>query len=119
MSRGYVYLSFFKTNKIDYIYHSNSETIEFPCIQCGSCAKMCGLTSQWECPFCKQEGNIISLIEFSKHNSFRKMYVPMKEQKSILQMLDRLANKYPDERGLVTVKSKVVDLIRHFEKNTV
>lgn len=119
MSREDVYLSFFKTNKINYIYHPKSQTIEFPCIHCESRAIMICESSKWNCPTCHHSGNIIALIEYAKHHKFGKIYIPKKEEQSIFQMLDRLSKKYPDERRLLTIKFKTVELIKYYQKNTV
>jgi hypothetical protein len=116
MSREFVYLSFFKTNRIDYIYRPDLNEIDFPCIHCSNTASMCSQTSKWYCSRCNQSGNIINLIEYEKHNSFRKMYVPKKEQKSIIQTLERLSKKYPQEHRLLALKDQVKTLINYYEK---
>jgi ribosomal protein S27AE len=118
MSREYVYLSFFKENKIDYIYRSDLSIIEFPCIHCQNVAIMCSQTSNWKCGKCNHSGNILKLIEFVKQRGyFRRLYVPKKEQKNIIRMLERLSKKYPDEPNLSKVNSKVREFIKYYEDN--
>ncbi|CAM4027160.1 hypothetical protein L1N85_17135 [Paenibacillus alkaliterrae] len=120
MSREYVYLSFFKENKVDYIYRPDLSIIEFPCTDCQNAAIMCSQTSYWKCENCNQGGNILRLIEFVKCNGkFRRLYVPKKEQKIIFQLVERLLKKYPDEPGLSKINSKVRELIKYYEENTV
>lgn len=80
---------------------------------------MCSESSEWNCTFCNHSGNIISLIKYAKNNSFGRIYVPKKEQQSILQLLDRIAKKYPEEKRLLKVKGKINDLVKYYEKNTV
>jgi hypothetical protein len=116
MSKEYVYLSFFKINKIDYNYRPDLSVIEFPCIYCPNTATMDSQTSAWTCNGCDQKGNIINLIEYSKCNDFRRMYIPKKEQKSIFAMLDRISKKYPNEQRLSALKDKVKTLINYYEK---
>lgn len=113
MSSEYVYLSFFKTNKIDYIYHPNSKTIEFPCIHCQHAAKMYTKSSEWFCDQCHQSGNLINLIEFSKLHSFGKLFVPKKELKRIIQTLNRLSEKYPEENNLSSLKNRIIYLVNY------
>lgn len=119
MSKEYVYLSFFKSNKVNYIYHSKSQTIEFACIYCHGKAAMNSRTSEWKCRICSESGNLVTLINFAKHNTFGEIYVPNKEKQSIFRMLDRLSNKYPEENRLVLLEQKVKELIKYYEKNTV
>lgn len=90
--------------------------IEFPCIHCLSTATMDSQTSAWNCIQCGKKGNIRNLIEYAKHNTFRRMYVPKKEQKSIITMLDRISKKYPQEQRLLVLKDKVKTLINYYEK---
>jgi hypothetical protein len=116
MGKKFAYLSFFKTMKIDYIYRQEYNVIYFPCIYCPGTATMDSQTSTWTCTRCSKKGNIINLIEYSKDNTFRRMYVPKKEQKSINAMLDRLSKKYPQEQRLLSLKDKVNTLINYYEK---
>lgn len=113
MSREYVHLSFFKTHKIDYIYHPNSKTIEFPCIHCQHAAKMSSKSSEWFCDHCQQSGNLINLLEFSKLHTFGKLFVPKKELKRIIQILNRLSKKYPDESNLSSLKTRIIYLVNY------
>lgn len=116
MSREYVYLSFFKENKIDYIYHSEMNNIVFPCLYCEHTAKMCSITSEWSCSNCRNYGTLIHLIDFARVNSFRGMYIPGKEKKSLAQMLHRLSKKYPEDQSITIVREKVRRLINYYEK---
>lgn len=116
MSKGYVYLSFFKSNNITYNYHASTQTIEFPCIHCQNAAIMCSQSSQWDCSYCRENGNIVSLIEYSKGNTFGKIFVPKREQQIIMKLLNRLLNKYPDEKRLLHLDEKVKKLIEYYEK---
>lgn len=116
MSREFAYLSFFKSKKITYNYQASSQTIEFPCIHCQNTAIMCSQTSHWSCGNCNESGNIVALIEYSKGNSFGEIYFPKKEQKTIINMLERLVQKYPYEKKLLHLESKVKDLINYYEK---
>ena len=113
MSSEYVYLSFFKTNKIDYIYHTNTKTIEFPCIYCQHSAEMNTKSSEWFCYECNQNGNLINLIEFSKHHSFGKLFIPKKELNRIVQTLNRLSKKYPHESNLISLKNRIIYLVNY------
>lgn len=116
MGKVYAYLSFFKENKIDYIYHSKSQLIEFPCIYCLNNTFMCSQTSVWRCTNCGQGGNIISLFEYAKYNTFGNLFEIKKEQRAVLEILDQLALKYTDDESLLTVKKKVISLINYYEK---
>lgn len=113
MSSEYVYLSFFKTNKIDYIYHQHIKIIEFPCIHCHHSAKMNTISSEWFCNQCHQSGNLINLIEFSRIHSFGKLFIPKKELKRIVQTLNRLSKKYPNESSLNSIKNRVINLVNY------
>ena len=117
MSNVYVYLSFFKSNKIDYIYHANNNTIEFPCIHCQHSAWISTNTSEWFCYQCHKNGNLINLIEFSKHHSFGKLFIPKKELKNIIQSLDRLSKKYPHEVNLFSLKNRIIHLVNYFNNS--
>ena len=77
---------------------------------------MCCRTSTWNCTSCGLEGNIITLIEYAKHNDFGKVYTPKREQKLLYQSLDLLLKKYPGEKHLLNVKDKVASLIKYYEK---
>ena len=116
MTKEYVFLSFFKSNNIDYRYYSNLSLIEFPCIHCRSSANMNSKTSIWTCSSCKKTGNIVSLIEYSKQNKFGSIYMPSKEKKSILRIIKGLSRKYPEEQSLTKVERKLNDLINFYEK---
>jgi hypothetical protein len=117
MSRGYVYLSFFKENKIDYIYRPDVNHIEFACAYCQNIITMSTETSEWECIFCKQSGNILHLIEFINNGGcFTSIYVPQKEKRSIYQLLEHLSKKYPQESKVTTLKKKVKGLVEYYEK---
>lgn len=113
MSSEYVFLSFFKTNKIDYLYHSNTKTIEFPCIHCHHSAKMNTNTSEWFCDTCHQKGNIIRLIEFNKQHSFGKLFNPKKELKRIIRTLNKLSKKYPNETKIISIQNEVIYLVNY------
>jgi|GEM_PF-4917646 len=116
MSKEYVYLSFFKSNKIAYIYHSNLKIIEFACIACHGKAVMSSRTAEWKCPNCCKGGNLVTLINFAKDNTFGEIYVPRKEQQSILNMLDRLTNKYPEEeKRIYLLIKKIKELVKYYE----
>lgn len=116
MGREYVYLSFFKTNKIDYKYHSRLKIIEFACIGCEGKAIISSVTSEWQCSNCSQSGNLVTLINFAKNNKFGRIYVPKKEQQSILKTLDRLANKYPvEEQRISLLIKKIKELVKYYE----
>jgi hypothetical protein len=117
MGKGYVYLSFFKENKIDYLYRPDVNLIEFACSECQNIITMSTDTSAWECTFCNQSGNIIHLIEFIKKGGcFPSIYVPKKEKRYIYQLLDRLSKKYPHESNLSTLSNKVKGLVEYYEK---
>lgn len=119
MGKEYVYLSFFKSNKVDYIFHKQSKIIEFPCIHCNDSAKICTKTARWDCKHCNRNGNFLTLIEYSKENSFGEIFIPKQELKLILQMLKRLNQKYPSETNFLSLKGKIINLVDYYEKNTV
>lgn len=115
MSREYVYLSFFKSNKVDYTYHSRVKIIEFACIYCYETAVMNSKTSEWRCSNCSESGNLVTLINYAQNNSFGKIFTPRKEQQSIFNMLEQLSNKYPKEKSLLLVTQKIKGLIKYYE----
>jgi hypothetical protein len=117
MSREYVYLAFFKENKIDYIYDKELSLIEFPCISCEGIAVMSASSSKWSCTKCRKKGNLIHLINYlNSEGKFNKMYLPKEEKRSIFQLLERLAKKYPNESRIPEVKQKIKQLVNYYEK---
>lgn len=77
---------------------------------------MSSQTSVWKCSNCSESGNLVTLINYAKENTFGEIYIPKKEQQSIFRMLNRLSNKYPEEdKKFQLLIRKIKELIKYYE----
>lgn len=121
MGKENVLLSFFKEQKVDYIYNSKEQVIRFPCFNCLNEIEMCTNTTKWKCLSCNNNGNILSLIRFFSNGNIvnAKIYNPKREKKKIILMLQNLKKQYPEINDkLIKIELNINELLLYYKKKT-
>ncbi|WP_047986079.1 hypothetical protein [Ornithinibacillus californiensis] len=121
MGKENAILSFFKEQKVDYIYSSKEQVIIIPCFECLNEVKMCSNTTNWKCSHCNNNGNLLSLIRFlsNGHILKAKVYNPKREKKKINNMMQNLIKQSPEMTDrLSNIECKINELLQYYEKKT-
>lgn len=121
MGKENAILSFFKEQKVDYIYIFKDQIILFPCFECFEEVEMCTNTTNWKCSKCNNNGNLLILIRhLSKGNVLKgKLYNPTREKKKINLMMKELINENPDIKGkLKNIEWNINELLLYYKKKT-
>ncbi len=72
------------------------------------------LDGEWDCSFCCESGNVITLDEIVEklgNQPSSLLFNPRKERKQIRDTFDKLICKYPDDRQLKNLQQRTNQLI--------
>lgn len=115
-------LSFFKENKIDYIYFYEDQTLTFPCYNCFEEASMCLISTNWKCESCKQTGTLLHIIKHLKEENIiekAKIFNPKSELTHVSKVLYRIEKSYPELHDkLRDLDLRINRIIQYYEKKT-